>query len=69
MRSRQYFAAKSIMENESYEELIRVNLRKKMKHSARNRFVFELMGRFSYPFVYYLLTKSKHPLRLLRRIY
>lgn len=64
-----YFAAKSIMENESYEELIRVNLGKKMKHSARNRFVFELMGRFSYPFVYYLLTKSKHPLRLLRRIY
>ena len=42
---------------------------KKMKYSARNRFIFELMGKFSYPFVYYLLTKTKHPLRLLKRIY
>ena len=64
-----YFAARSIMNGESYEELVRTNLVKKMKYSARNRFIFELMGKFSYPFVYYLLTKTKHPLRLLKRIY
>jgi flavin-dependent dehydrogenase len=64
-----YLAARSIMNNESYEELIKVNIRKKMKHSLRNRVVFESLGKLSYPGLYYLLTKSRSPLKILNKIY
>ncbi len=61
-----YFAAKSIIDNQSYEELVRINLHKKMKHSVWNRSVFEFMGRFSYPLAYYSLTKGIHRFKYFR---
>ena len=64
-----YFAARSIMNDESYDDLIKKNLVKKIKHSDRNRFIFEAMGTLSYPFMYYLFATNNDPLRLLNIIY
>lgn len=63
------FAARSIMSGESYDDLIKKNLHKKMKHSKRNRYAFEMMGPLAYPLAYYLFDQSKEPLELLNRIY
>lgn len=64
-----YFAARSIMYNEPYEELIGKHVTQKMKHSLRNRRTFEFMGKLAYPLAYYLLTKSKQPLKILKSVY
>lgn len=64
-----YLAARSIMNNESYEELIKANITKKMERSLRNRFIFESLGKLSYPGLYYLATKSRAPLKILNKIY
>jgi len=64
-----YLAARSIMNDESYEELIKANITTKMKHSLRNRVVFESLGKLSYPSLYSLLAKSRNPLKLLSKIY
>ena len=64
-----YFAARSIMNSESYEELIKANITPQMKHSLRNRVVFEYLGKLSYPSLYYLLTKSRSPLKILNKVY
>jgi flavin-dependent dehydrogenase len=64
-----YLAARSIMNNESYEELIKANITAEMKHSLRNRVIFESLSKLSYPILYYLITKSKSPLKSLNRIY
>jgi flavin-dependent dehydrogenase len=64
-----YFAARSIINDESYDDLIKKNLLQKMKHSNRNRFIFEAMGSLAYPFVYYLFATNNNPLRLLNIIY
>lgn len=64
-----YFAARSIMHNESYEMLIDENITSKMRHSLRNRRVFEFLGKLGYPLLYYIFSKSKCPLALLRRVY
>jgi flavin-dependent dehydrogenase len=63
------FAARSIMFDESYDELIKKNLLKKMKHSKRNRSFFENMGALAYPLAYYSLGMSKDPLKLLNVVY
>ena len=57
-------AARSIIQNESYNDLIRENLLTKMKHSKRNRIIFETMGPLSYP-IPYLFLSAKHPLQYL----
>ena len=64
-----YLAARSIMDNESYEELIKANIALKMKHSLRNRVLFESLGKLSYPILYYSLAKSRHPLKILKTLY
>jgi flavin-dependent dehydrogenase len=64
-----YLAARSIMNNESYEELIKANITLKMKHSLRNRVLFESLGKLSYPILYYSLAKSRHPLKILKALY
>jgi flavin-dependent dehydrogenase len=64
-----YLAARSIMDNESYEELVTANVMTKMKHSLRNRVVFEFLGNLSYPLLYYLLVNSKNPLKIMKKIY
>lgn len=61
-------AAKSIIDAESYNDLIKENLLNKLKHSKRNRFLFEIMGSLAYP-VEYLLASSKEPLKLLNIAY
>jgi flavin-dependent dehydrogenase len=57
-------AAKSIIRNESYNDLIKENLLTKMKHSKRNRLIFEMMGPLAYP-IPYLFLSAKHPLKYL----
>lgn len=64
-----YFASRSIMFGESYDDLIKGNLITKMKHSRRNRLIFEGMGPFSYPAAYHLFAISKDPLKLLNVVY
>ncbi|MBE9581578.1 MAG: NAD(P)/FAD-dependent oxidoreductase [Proteobacteria bacterium] len=64
-----YLAARSIINNESYEELIKANIAPKMKRAIRNRVLFESFGKLSYPILYYSLTKSRHPLKILKTIY
>jgi flavin-dependent dehydrogenase len=61
-------AAKSIMQNESYNDLIKEHLLKKMKHSKRNRLFFEMTGPLAYP-VPYIFLSSKNPLKLLNILY
>ena len=63
------FAARSIIGNESYNDLIRGHLIKKMEHSERNRLIFETLGSLAYPCAYYSLATSKNPLKLLNIIY
>ncbi|WP_406661596.1 NAD(P)/FAD-dependent oxidoreductase [Methanolobus sp. ZRKC3] len=63
------FAARSIMHGESYDDLIKEHLLAKMKHSKRNRHLFEIMGPLAYPLAYYLLGGSKDPLKLLNMVY
>jgi flavin-dependent dehydrogenase len=63
------FAARSIMSGESYNDLIKENLHKKLKHSKRNRCAFEMMGPLAYPLAYCLFDMSKEPLKLLNKIY
>ncbi len=62
-------AARSIIENEPYNDLIKEYLLKKMKHSKRNRLICEMMGPLIYPLKYYLVVSSKDPLRLLNICY
>jgi len=64
-----YFAARSIMYGESYSDLIKDNLLQKMRHSKRNRSIFETMGPLAYPLAYYALSSTKKPLKLLNLIY
>jgi flavin-dependent dehydrogenase len=61
-------AAKSIMQNESYNDLIKENLLKKMKHSKRNRLIFEMMGPLAYP-IPYMFFSTKNPLKYLNLWY
>lgn len=61
-------AAKSIIQNESYNNLIKENLLKKMKHSKRNRLIFEMMGPLAYP-IPYLFLSTKDPLKYLNLWY
>ena len=61
-------AARSIMQNESYNDLIKEHLLKKMNHSKRNRLIFEMLGPLAYPIPYMLLL-SKNPLKLLNILY
>lgn len=63
------FAARSIMGEGAYQDLIKENLTRKMEHSKRNRFLFETLGSLAYPFAYYLFAASKNPLKLLNVIY
>lgn len=63
------FAARSIMGEGVYENLIKENLTRKMEHSKRNRFFFEILGPLAYPFAYYLFAASKNPLKLLNIVY
>lgn len=63
------FAARSIMHGESYSDLVKANLLKKMRHSKRNRVIFETMGSLAYPLAYYTLCATKKPLKLLNMIY
>ncbi|AKB19250.1 MULTISPECIES: NAD(P)/FAD-dependent oxidoreductase [unclassified Methanosarcina] len=63
------FAARSIMGEGVYEDLIKENLTGKMEHSKRNRFLFEMLGPLAYPFAYHLFAASKNPLRLLNMVY
>jgi len=69
MQFKLYLAARSIMNDESYEELIKANVTTKMKHSLRNRVVFESLGKLSYPGLYFLLAKSRDPLKVLSKVY
>ncbi len=62
-------AARSIIHNESYNELIREHLLKKMKHSKRNRLISEVMGPLMPPIQYYVFASSKDPLKLLNICY
>ncbi|MDW7733225.1 MAG: NAD(P)/FAD-dependent oxidoreductase [Methanolobus sp.] len=62
-------AARSIMHEHPYEELVKDNLLQKLKHSKRNRFIFETMGTLAYPFTYYLLGANKDIRKLLYMIY
>lgn len=57
-------AARSIIQDESYNDLIKEHLLKKMKHSKRNRLIFEMMGPLAYPAPYMLLF-TKNPLKYL----
>lgn len=57
-------AARSIIQDESYNDLIKEHLLKKMKHSKRNRLIFEMMGPLAYPAPYMLLS-TKNPLKYL----
>jgi flavin-dependent dehydrogenase len=61
-------AAKSIMQNESYNDLIKEHLLKKMKHSKRNRLIFEMMGPLAYP-IPYMFFATKNPLKYLNLWY
>ena len=63
------FAARSIIRSESYNDLIKKHLIKKMEHSERNRFIFETLGPLAYPCAYYSLAVSKNPLKLLNMVY
>ncbi|WP_440945788.1 NAD(P)/FAD-dependent oxidoreductase [Methanosarcina sp. T3] len=63
------FAARSIIDKEPYETLIKRNLVKKMEHSKRNRFIFETLGSLAYPAAYHLLAASKNPLKLFYMVY
>ena len=54
-----YLAARSIMNSESYEELIKANITAQMKHSFMKRVIFEYLGKLSYPSLYYYKT-TKH---------
>jgi flavin-dependent dehydrogenase len=62
-------AARSIIQKESYNDLIKEHLLKKMKHSKRNRLISEMMGPLMYPIKYYAVTSSKNPLKLLNLCY
>ncbi len=61
-------AARSIMQNESYNDLIKEHLLKKMNHSKRNRLIFEMLGPLAYP-IPYMFLHSKNPLKLLNILY
>lgn len=63
------FAARSIMGEGAYADLVKAHLIKKMEHSGRNRFIFETLGPLAYPCVYYSLAVSKNPLKLLNMAY
>ncbi|WP_407282186.1 NAD(P)/FAD-dependent oxidoreductase [Methanolobus sp. WCC1] len=63
------FAARSIMTGESYDILIRENLHQKLKHSQRNRKLFEILGPLACPLAYHLFNRSKDPLKLLNVVY
>ena len=58
-------AARSIIQNESYNDLIKEHLLRKMKHSNRNRRISEMTGPLAYPMQYYMFALSKNPLKLL----
>ena len=49
-------AARSIIQNESYNDLIKEHLLRKMKHSNRNRRISEMMGPLAYPMQYYMFA-------------
>lgn len=63
------FAAMNIMTGESYDELIKKNLHQKLKHSKRNRTLFEMLGPLACSLAYHILSVSKDPLKLLNRVY
>ncbi len=63
------FAARSIMGEGAYEDLVKANLIKKMEHSKRNRLIFETLGPLAYPCAYHLFAASKKPLKLLNMVY
>jgi flavin-dependent dehydrogenase len=60
-----HLAARSIIQNESYDDLIKEHLLQKMKHSNRNRLISEAMGPLAYPVQYYMFALSKDPLKIL----
>jgi flavin-dependent dehydrogenase len=62
-------AARSIMTGESYDYLIKANLYQKLKHSKRNRKLFEMLGPLAYPLAYHLFKRSKDLLKLLYKVY
>ncbi|WP_340818132.1 NAD(P)/FAD-dependent oxidoreductase [Methanolobus sp. WCC4] len=62
-------AVRSIMTGESYDELVKANLHQKLKHSKRNRKLFEMLGPLAYPLAYHLFDRSKDPMRFLNRVY
>jgi flavin-dependent dehydrogenase len=63
------FAAQSIMNGKSYDKMIKEKLHKKLKHSQRNRKLFEILGPLAYPLAYHLFNRSKDPLKLLNVVY
>lgn len=63
-----YLAARSIMQNESYNDLIKAHLLKKMNHSKSNRQIFEMLGPLAYP-IPYMFSHSKDPLKFLNILY
>jgi flavin-dependent dehydrogenase len=63
------FAARSIMTGESYDDLIKKNLHQRLKHSYRNRKLFEILGPLAYPLAFHLFRASKKPVKLLNMVY
>jgi flavin-dependent dehydrogenase len=57
-------AARSIIRDEPYNDLIKEHLLKKMNHSKRNRLFFEMMGPLAYP-ISYLFCFSENPFKYL----
>lgn len=62
-------AARSIIQDESYNDLVKEHLLKKMKHSKRNRLISEMLGPLMAPIQYYIFASSKNPLQLLNICY
>lgn len=64
-----YLAAISIIENKSYDKLIKQRFQQQLKTSVANRFLFSLMGNRGYSFFLKRGRKIKDPLRRMYKQY
>ncbi|MBW6462282.1 MAG: NAD(P)/FAD-dependent oxidoreductase [DPANN group archaeon] len=63
------YAAQSFITDENYETIIKKHLNKQMKKSLRNRRIYELFGKYAYLIMFILCKNTKHPLKILKKIY
>lgn len=64
-----YFAAKSIIDDEDYDAMVRKRFNRELNISLVNRFLFEKIGNRGYRILINFAARSKNPLRFIHNLY